>query len=665
MGKKSKKKNGRGTAHNKKVTDKSSRSVFAPFEIGQRVTIRGLKQASKFNGKTGTIISLQEDSGSRYGVSVNGHKIAVLPSNLEGSSSTATKPKICYDLEEELLEQEKKNCMDVDSMAAMRMMMNMFTTEEQQLKMYGRKIKPLPDFCSELRDNGGGFPKDVSPNWANRYLRTAFELSSNLPHVFEMYLKSPGYKPETTDILKRVGTNMPAKIDWFCERREIGDIFPHIAYPYNSNIRHSYSNQAYRQEVLLQGTTHVAVGFVDLGILLEADLQGPPKLGMNGPLSFLGIETSPYAVAKTLVVWEMLLQFQNQHHLRSVMQLWYSTTWDEETEEYVKQALANLCVSDEKRNPKVDALLRHWRDASSMSLQNARAQWQSRSTNDRSFIANFERRQDRIDMAKYELTGDFGMQTNRKPTYGNIVMFDCPKGTAPLLRNETVFSCLNWSAIASSLSPKTAVFEAAQLYIMERLLKVAGWAKRGMITLKLVCDDVQNMTDEIAATKPWTISWSNVLDYIDYPTFHKLARACSIHGDTLHFGYSMKWPTDVYGVSIIDFEQKEFVAFRKAILEGANKSVEMQYRMLGWAKYLRLPPPTNPINTTAFLLEMKHYENWADHFFEIGRHQGSCNVGHIEHSSGSPLSPTGSSTVSFTWTYDPEINFRGKSNSYF
>mmetsp|Transcript_9971 Transcript_9971/g.23774 ORF Transcript_9971/g.23774 Transcript_9971/m.23774 type:complete len:93 (+) Transcript_9971:2252-2530(+) len=89
----------------------------------------------------------------------------------------------------------------------------------------------------------------------------------------------------------------------------------------------------------------------------------------------------------------------------------------------------------------------------------------------------------------------------------------------------------------------------------------------------------------------------------------------------------------------------------------------MQYRLVGWEKYLSLPPPTNPVNTTCFLLEMSQYKNWADYFFEFGQRQGPCNVGNVEHALGSPLSPTGASTVSFTWTYDPEIKFKAKSNS--
>ena len=56
-------------------------------------------------------------------------------------------------------------------------------------------------------------------------------------------------------------------------------------------------------ELLAFGTTHVAVGFVDLGALsayrIEQDV-------MPGPLRWVGYEASPYAVAKTLVVAQML-----------------------------------------------------------------------------------------------------------------------------------------------------------------------------------------------------------------------------------------------------------------------------------------------------------------------------------------------------------------------
>lgn len=91
-----------------------------------------------------------------------------------------------------------------------------------------------------------------------------------------------------------------------------------------------------------------------------------------------------------------------------------------------------------------------------------------------------------------------------------------------------------------------------------------------MVTVAVVCGKVEDMIDFIAANKSWTMSWSNVIDYIDYAEFHRLARACSIHGDTLHFRYSMNWVKDVFGVNILDFAGSERTEIRRELIARAN-----------------------------------------------------------------------------------------------
>ena len=228
MGKKSKKKKSRH-GHTSNGGHKKSEGSSSSWEIGDRVVICGLKQATRFNGKTATIISQPKDSGTRYGVSVDGQNIAVLPSNLESPTKSANEHS--YNIEEKLHEEEERNSADADSLAAIRLMMNMFMTEEHQIKIFGRKIKPLPDFGDELRNEGGGFPIGVNSKWANRYLRTAFEQSSLLPHTHEMHFKSEDYKPSSTDIMRRMRANSRAKFDWFCQPRKLGDIFPQMSDP--------------------------------------------------------------------------------------------------------------------------------------------------------------------------------------------------------------------------------------------------------------------------------------------------------------------------------------------------------------------------------------------------------------------------------------------------
>ena len=58
--------------------------------------------------------------------------------------------------------------------------------------------------------------------------------------------------------------------------------------------------------IRVQGTTHVAVGFNDLGMLLTCDLREAPGGKCSNPLRFVGIDASAFSVAKSLVLAEML-----------------------------------------------------------------------------------------------------------------------------------------------------------------------------------------------------------------------------------------------------------------------------------------------------------------------------------------------------------------------
>ena len=79
---------------------------------------------------------------------------------------------------------------------------------------------------------------------------------------------------------------------------------------------HSFSNTECREEILTAGTTHVAVGFVDLGTLLHATLvnHGPH----DGPLTWVGYELSAYACAKTMVVTRL---FEDQASVDDILQV--------------------------------------------------------------------------------------------------------------------------------------------------------------------------------------------------------------------------------------------------------------------------------------------------------------------------------------------------------
>jgi hypothetical protein len=367
-------------------------------------------------------------------------------------------------------------------------------------------------------------------------------------------------------------------------------------------------------------------------------------------------------VAKTHVIWEMMKQTpatSPQHHLRSIMQAWFSATWGQGTQDAMKTALDTLLSSEESFHPSVQEILTHWADAPPFPLSMAREEIAKATTDSFSSIGNLKKRQDRIALARYELGRDFGV--HYKPTCGNILMFDYPDGTPPLDNDESVFSALNWKEIVNLMknSAQISVVEAAEAYAIANIAKLTSWATSQKVVIELKCSRVQDVIEDIASRKPWTMSWSNLCDYCDYAEFHRMARQCSVHGDTIHFGYSMNWVVIVFGVNVIDFCGEEGWKLRAGILESSNQSVQRAYELFGWDQYLRLPPPTNPINTSShFGLEQLHYRKWSDYFFELARRQGPCQVANVEHGfTTSPLSLTGTSTVAFTWTYDPEIKF--------
>ena len=549
------------------------RSDCSEFKLGDRVTLKDLV-TTKYNGKHGTVASLPTSSTScRYGIRIDGSKaaIAIHPQNI-ASANKSHCPKTTQQLREErdrmrsLGTLSKEDAASADELRMIRMMTNMFMSEEQQFKMFGRKIEPVPDFRAELIKQGGGFPTGVDNTWADNYLCMSYENASLLPHYYELTFKKADFEPHKSDYGRRLGSFALDKLEWYFGAASLGSIFlKRTASPYSESIRHSFSNQTYRVETLHQGTTHVAVGFVDLGILFAALFKGPPNK-CHGPLHFLGIDMSAYAVAKTHVVWELLKQTpsgsppqQRRDHLRRIMQVWYSATWGEGTARAVKAALSTLCSSKKSFCPSVRKLLDHWAGKSEYTLKSARMELAEATTDDFSAVGHLLNMRDRIAMAKYELTRDFGV--SGAPVCGNTLMFDCPDGTLPLNNNETVFSALSLPGIMDLLRrdklSQMTIMEAAEEYALGGIAKLASWAQSGQVSLELMCARIQDVLDDVAPRKPWTMSWSNLPDYVDYTEFHNMARRCSVHGDTVHFGYSMNWVLEVLGVNIIDYRGKE------------------------------------------------------------------------------------------------------------
>lgn len=86
-------------------------------------------------------------------------------------------------------------------------------------------------------------------------------------------------------------------------KAEAGDVFLTPRGQYNGTIVHSFGNASSTEDSLMGGTTHVAVGFLDLGQLSSARVQPAIEQGPagDGTLRWVGYDSSAYSVAKTHV----------------------------------------------------------------------------------------------------------------------------------------------------------------------------------------------------------------------------------------------------------------------------------------------------------------------------------------------------------------------------
>lgn len=172
---------------------------------------------------------------------------------------------------------------------------------------------------------------------------------------------------------------------------------------YCTPVVHSFTNTANRQEVLTLGTTHVAVGFVDLGLLQWATLNAGVEAQAERPLQFVGLEMCAFNVAKTLVIARML-DADSGASPRDILQVWYSSTWSDSAHHCFRCALTSILERSHEPGsphgvtPEVRAYLLEWQ-RHDVTVATARREW-IKSYWD-SGVGNWKRRADRIALCRY------------------------------------------------------------------------------------------------------------------------------------------------------------------------------------------------------------------------------------------------------------------------
>lgn len=419
---------------------------------------------------------------------------------------------------------------------------------------------------------------------------------------------------------------------------------------YSEYIRTSFCNHATRKDILHRGTTHVAVGFNDLGILLSCDLREAPG-GKKGhdPLRFIGIDASPFSVAKSLVLAEML--GTESVPLEHCVQVWYSATCSKAASKNFARAASQTLIK--VKHEQVRSYIFHWSAESASSavpLTKARKMWlDTREGRNGTDIMAVKRHEDQLKMCHYLITGD--ILDEEKPEVGNPAMWSMPPSSPPISIGESAFNAVEIDDLAVA-EGKDILHRLVQ-ELLRRLRRLRQWLLTGVVEVDLRCDVVDleaAIVPWIAQQHPWTMSWSNVLDYIPPGKFHQLARMCSIQGDTVHYGYSMNWVVEVFGTCIMDFDGNSEAVSQ--VIKASHEMCETTERIAPAGKLLLLPPHDTPINVTGHLLAMLLHKKWTTYFFSQDI-AGDVQVGVASMQTYNPLA-TNANCLSMTWTYDPE-----------
>jgi len=398
-----------------------------------------------------------------------------------------------------------------------------------------------------------------------------------------------------------------------------GTIIPQLgAVEYTKTIKSSYSNVSNAALPKQMGERHVGLGFCDLSVLFSAD-------NLMNVKDFYGIDNSPFAVAKSKVIAEMMMMETEVVPTGHIIQVWYSSGWSRGCLDSFYLATNNVLEQDVNLQADVCSYLSYWLRVQPKSVKEARQAWGDHQ-NARLNIGNLLRRKDRMALVHYQLTGEMIDVSDKEIIeIENITMWKAPEGAPPLEENESLLHTCHEVELGKAMKEYDEdIMEAATRVIRNKIDTVRAALRNGL-KVHLEVDSVSKnklFLDKVKRLEASTISWSNLIDYFPSKDFHFIAKSIS-NDCTRHFGYSMNWPVRVWGSSLYDYKGQTKL---KDLLERSYEEHKNGIKEFGLDKYFISPLLCNPINEAIRYIgnDLKGY--WKDYKFSSEYVKGEVDV---------------------------------------
>lgn len=182
--------------------------------------------------------------------------------------------------------------------------------------------------------------------------------------------------------------------------------------------------------------------------------------------------------------------------------------------------------------------------------------------------------------------------------------------SAPPAMNEHVFHCLPMTRLIQGQWER--LFPKMLRFVVDRLTLLQGMVRDGSMWLDvrqgLISPENKALLQEIKGLDPYTIDWSNLVDYTHPKVFHVMAQACS-SDETIHYAHSMNWLQRVVGAMILDYQSDKRRDMLRMMREGWRDVLEAM-----GGEYLAQDSYCHPYNLSVNFLKGAMFDSWLKAF---------------------------------------------------
>ena len=432
---------------------------------------------------------------------------------------------------------------------------------EEIVKKKQPRFQPkLPQFFEEYREM---FPNDTLGVDLLRSHFTEFSCRAILiqsnPSIVD-YLANKmhnNYQNEQFTI-QRFGTPVldPHFLNYW-KKLPIGNVFPTIqdgGSPFTNRFQ-SMKNVNFPNYPLFYGKNHVSVGCVDFSELLFAQINGTEK---DGCLNFAGVDCAVCSIARCWILKKMI---ENNSNCRSILQVWFSSAWSNQTHQEFVEA-CEILLKESTLDQELLYFIQLWKD-SYLSVTEAANRWslahKSRcETALYEDLANMRYKIDRAEYARYLFTGFIFEEAESDLHCGNSTMFSVSKTNVQVkVEKENFYFFFNFSD--NRFSYNSSLKLSMETFMLERMEKLQHLILAKQINIEFKCGQVSATNNElleyVKSKNPHTIDWSNLMDYFTRDDFIKMSKHVAVT-ETVHYFHVMNWIKYVKGALIIDYDLK-------------------------------------------------------------------------------------------------------------